>query len=137
MVSITSAQLFPDNDISSFTNLLPEQLNLEGEWEAAISELSYASMYQKFTEGKLIFFDGKLSKLSEFCCRELGLYPSIADIVEAMNALVQGKNNHNDSFITVKLSRRTQKVEIYPVNEGSGRAFFGWELRSDLAMNLE
>ena len=31
LVSNASAQLFPDNTLSSFTNFLPEQLNLEGQ----------------------------------------------------------------------------------------------------------
>ena len=40
LVSNESAQLFPDNTLSSFTNVLPEQLNLESQWEIAISEKS-------------------------------------------------------------------------------------------------
>ena len=51
LVSNASAQLFPDNTLSSFTNFLPEQLNLDGQWEVAISELSYPTMYQNVTEG--------------------------------------------------------------------------------------
>ena len=62
LVSNAPAQLFPDNTLSSFTNFLPEQLNLEGHWEVAISEVSYPSMYQKVTEGNFMFFDQKLSK---------------------------------------------------------------------------
>ena len=61
LVSNASAQLFPDNTLSSFTNFLPEQLNMDGQWEAAISEKSYPSMYQNITEGKFLFFDKKLS----------------------------------------------------------------------------
>ena len=60
LVSNASAQLFPDNTLSSFTNFLPEQLNLDGQWEVAISEISYPSMYQNVTEGKFMFFDKKL-----------------------------------------------------------------------------
>ena len=41
LVSNASAQLVPDNTLSSFTIFLPEQLNLEGEWEVAISEIAY------------------------------------------------------------------------------------------------
>ena len=40
LVSNASAQLVPDNLLSSFTNFLPEPLNLEGQWEIAISEIS-------------------------------------------------------------------------------------------------
>ena len=38
LVSNASAQLFPDKTLSSFTNFLTEQLNLDGQWEVAISE---------------------------------------------------------------------------------------------------
>ena len=56
LVSNASAQLFPDNTLSSFTNFLPEQLKLDCQWEVAISEISYPSMYQNVTEGKIVFF---------------------------------------------------------------------------------
>ena len=59
LVSNASAQLFPDKTLSSFTNFLPEQLNLDGQWEVKISEISHPSMYQNATEGKFMFFDKK------------------------------------------------------------------------------
>ena len=90
LISNASAQLFPDNTLSSFTNFLPEQLNLDGQGEVAISEISYSSMYQNVTQGKFMFFDKKVSKSSEFYYLEPGLYPSITDIVDAMNILIQG-----------------------------------------------
>ena len=124
LVSNASAQLLPDNTLSSFTNFLPEQLNLDGQLEVAISEISYPSMYQSVTKGKFMFFDTKLSKSSEFYYLEPGLYPSIRDIVEVMNILIQERQNHSENCIKVKMSRRTQKVEIYLANEGSGLAFF-------------
>ena len=89
LVSNASGELFPDNTLSSFTTFLPEQLNLEGQWEVAISEISYPSMYQNITEGKFKFFDEKLSKSTSTYNLEPGLYTSITDIVEAMNRLIQ------------------------------------------------
>ena len=82
-------------------------------------------MYQNVTEGKFMFFDKKLSKSSEFYYREPGLNLSITDIVEAMNILIQERRNHSENCIKGKMSRRTQKVEIYLANERSGLAFFG------------
>ena len=104
LVSIASAQLSPDHTLSSFTNLLPEQLNLVGQWEVAISKTTYPSVYQKVTEEKFMFFEKKLPKSSEFYCLEPGLYPSITDIVEAMNNLIQERNNQNENCIKVKVS---------------------------------
>ena len=136
LVSNASAQLFPDNTLSSFTNFLSEQLNLDGQWEVAISEISYPSMYQNVTEGKFMFFDKKLSKSSEFNYLEPGLYPSITDIVEAMNIRIQERHNHSENCIKVKVSRKTQKVEIYLANEASGLAFFSTDLGQIFGSNV-
>ena len=65
LVSNASGELFPDNTLSSFTNILPEQVNLEGQGKVEISEKSYPSMYQNITEGKFKFFDEKLSNLRQ------------------------------------------------------------------------
>ena len=107
LVSNASAQLFPDNTLSSFTNFLPEQLNLEGQWEVAISEIPYPSMYQNVTEGKITYLGKKISKSSEFYYLEPGLYPSITDIVEASNILIQERHNHSENCTKVKVTRRT------------------------------
>ena len=136
MVSNASAQLFPDNTLSSFTNFLPEQLKPDGQWEVAISEISYQSMYQNVTEGKFMFFDRKLSKSSEFYYLEPGLYPSFKDIVEPMNILIQERHNHSKNCINVKVSRKTQKVEIYLANEASGLAFFSTDLGHIFGSNV-
>ena len=41
-----------------------------------------------------------------------------------MNTLIQVRHNHKESCITIKVSRRMQKVEIYLVNKGSDPEFF-------------
>ena len=85
-------------------------------------------MYQNITEGKFKFFDKKLSKSTSTYSVEPGLYTSITDIVEAMNTLIQERNNHNETCITFKVSRRTQKVVIMLANNSSGLAFCSTDL---------
>ena len=46
-----------------------------------------------------------------------------------MNTLIQKKHNHSEICITVEVSQRMQKVEIYLATEGSGLAFFSTDLR--------
>ena len=128
LVSNASGELFPDNTLSSFTNFLPEQLNLEGQWEVAISEICYPSMYQNIIEGKVKFFDEKLSKSTSTYILQPGLYTSITDIVEAMNTLIQERYNHYETCITVKVSRKTQKVVILLANDTSGLAICSTDL---------
>ena len=59
LVSNAFFNCYPNNSLRSFTNFLPEQIHLKGEWEVAISEISYPSLYQNVTEGKFTFVDGR------------------------------------------------------------------------------
>ena len=128
LVSNASSQPFPNSTLSSFTNFLPEQVNLDGQWKVAISEISYRSMYQNVTEGKFMFYEEELSKNTEAHYLEPGLYSSITDIVEAINTLIQEKNNHRDTCITIKVSRVTQKLKVHLANEESSLAIFSTDL---------
>ena len=94
------------------------------------------SIYQNVTEGKFMFFDKKFSNTSEFYYLEAGLHPSITDFVETMNILIQERHNHSENCIKAKVSRRTQKVEIYLANEKSGLAFFSTDLRHIIGSNV-
>ena len=60
LVSNASGELFLNNALSSFTNFLAEQVNLEAQWEVAVSEISYPLMYQNIKEGYFKFSDEKL-----------------------------------------------------------------------------
>ena len=93
-------------------------------------------MYQNVTEEKFRFFDQKLSKSAEIYYLEPGLYPSFTDIVGAMNTLTQEGHNHSENCITVIVTRKRQKVEIYFANEGSGLAFFSMDLELIFESNL-
>ena len=128
MVSNASGELFPDNTLSSSTNFLPEQVKFEGQWEVEISDISYPLLYQNITEGKFNFFEEKLSKSTATYNLESGLYTSITYFVEAMNTLIKERNNHNETCITVKVSRRTQKVLIMVASDTSGLAFCSTDL---------
>ena len=97
-----SSQLFPNNTLSSFTIILPEQVNLDGQWDVAFSEISYLSIYQNVTEGKFMFYDEKLCKTTKAYYLKPGLYSSITDILEAVNTLIRKKQperhlHHNQS----------------------------------------
>ena len=142
LVSNAESQVFPNKTLSSFTNFLPQQMKLDGQWEVAISETPYPSIYQNVTGGKFMIYDEKLSKTTEAYYLDPGLYSSITDIVEAMNTLIQERNNHIVTCITIKNSRVTQKVKVYLAKEKSSLAIFstnwghkfGGDVRTDLGI---
>ena len=53
-----------------------------------------------------------------------------------MNILIQERHIHSENCIKVKVSRRTQKVEIYLANEGSGLNFFSTDPRHIFGSNI-
>ena len=83
-----------------------------------------------------MFFDKNLSKPLKFFYLEPYLYPSIKDFVEPMHTLIHERRNHSESCITVKVSRRTEKVEFYLANEESGLAFFSMDLGNSFRSNF-
>ena len=91
-----------------------------------------------------MFYDEKLSKTTEAYYLEPGLYSSITDIVEAMNAIIQERNNHRDTCIKIKVSRVTQKIKVHMANEESSLGIFstdsghlfGGDVRNDLGILL-
>ena len=107
-----------------FINFLRKQLTLEGQWEVEISEISYPSMYQNVTEQKIMFFDRKSFKLVRMILSGHRSLPFDYRFVEAMKTLIQERHDHTKSSLAVKVSRRTQKIEIPFANEGSVFAFF-------------
>ena len=85
LVSNASLKLFPDDNLSSFSNFHPEHVNLDGQSEVTISDISHLSMYQKLTEGKILDYDEMLSNARKVQNLETGLYTCIENSLEAMN----------------------------------------------------
>ena len=54
-----------------------------------------------------------------------------------MNTLIQERNNHNETCITVKVSRRTQKVVIMVANDTCSLAFCSTDLGHIFGNNVE
>ena len=136
LVPNASAQLFSDNALNAFTNFLPVQLNLKVNGRLPIQEYPNHECTKMSLSENLCFPTKKLSNSSEFYYLEPGLYPSTTEIVGAMNTLIQKRHNHNEKCITVKVSRRTQKIETYLSNEGSGLALFRTDLGHIFGSNV-
>ena len=130
LVSNASFDCYPNNTLSSFTNFLPEQINLEGEWEVAITELSYPSLYQNITEGKFFYLDEATpnTKPSDYYTLDPGLYPSISDIVNEMNKKVQEREKYEKTPIRLHVNKITQRISLSLPNENSLLVIFSTDL---------
>ena len=64
------------------------------------------------------------------------MHNSITDIVEVMNTLIQERNNHHETCITVEVSRRSQKVVFILAHDTSGLAFCSTDLGHIFGNNM-
>ena len=146
LVSNASFNCCPNNSLSFFTSFLPEQIHLKGEWEVAISEITYPSLYQNVTEGKFTFVDGPESPEEKRKIQpmhvEPGLYPSIVDLVVAMNDKVRkciGAQKYEYNGIYLSVDKITQKVAIplpedqsvFIIQSANLRLIFGCDLEQN------
>ena len=57
LVSNASVNVYPDNTLASFRNQLPDNgLFLDGEWEVALSEITFPSLYKNVTKKSFFQF---------------------------------------------------------------------------------
>ena len=82
------------------------------------------------------YFDKKISKPTSTYNLEPGFNTSITDIEETMNTLIQERNSHSETCITVKVSRKTQIFVIMLANDTSGLAFCRTELGHIFGSNV-
>ena len=113
LVSNASFNCYPNNSLSSLTSFLPQQI-----------------LYQQlsnFTEGKLTFVDGRESSEEKRKIVPMiidpGLYPSIVDIVVAMNNKIAerlGAQAFEYNGIYVSVDKITQKIAVQlPENQSA------------------
>ena len=130
LVSNVSFDCYPNNTLSSFINFLPEHFNLEGEWEVALTELSYPSLYQSITDGKFFYLDAATpdTKPSDYYTIDAGLYPSISDIVNEMNKKIQEREKYEKTPIKLKVNRITQRISLSHPDANSLPVIFSTDL---------
>ena len=85
---------------------------------------------------KMLFSDKNFSKSSKLYYLQLGFYLSSTDIAENVKTLIQDWHNPNQNCITVKVSRRTQKVAFYLAFERSGLAIVSTDLGHIFGSNV-
>ena len=56
VVSSASMNIFSENSLANFKNLLNEEINLQGEWKVALTEITLPAHINNVTDTKLIYY---------------------------------------------------------------------------------
>ena len=104
LVSNGSIDVYPENSLSSFTNFLPEQINLgEDEWEVALMEIGYPAWYNSVTEGHLRYKPDTSQKGFYDINLPKGLYRSINQVMYEINRQMGRLATENENCPAVEL----------------------------------
>ena len=128
LFSNASAELFPDNILSSFADFYRSNWiwKVNGRlhfWK----NLTHWCTKMAPSENSCFLVE-KIFNFKECYYRDPALYLSFMDIVEAIYTHIQEGHNHSESCITINVSRRMQKVETYLAKEKLGFAFFSTDV---------
>ena len=56
LMSSASMNIFMDNSLASFKNLLGEDISLQGEWRVALSEITFPTHFNNVTDTKIVYY---------------------------------------------------------------------------------
>ena len=142
-----ASSIYPDNTLASFTNFLPEQLYLDGDWEVALLEITYPALYNNITEGKFWYVPQSTSKKSnneetrealnesyESVTILPGMYLSLDEIFQSMNDALRLRNRQSVE-LKWKVDSITRHCEIELASDKSQLVFASQDLCSILGFS--
>ena len=56
LVSSASMNVFKDNTLANFKNLLSEEINLQGEWRVAVTEITFPTQINNVTDNNIVYY---------------------------------------------------------------------------------
>ena len=56
LVSSASMNVFTDNTLANFKNLLSEEINLQGEWRVAVTEITFPTQIKNVTDNNIVYY---------------------------------------------------------------------------------
>ena len=106
LVSSASMNIFNDNSLASFKNLLSENIVLQGEWRVALTEITFPTHINNVTDTKLVYYKKDKVKASlkvakekisrpydgEKCEITKGVYDEIEKIFNEINRKIDLDN---------------------------------------------
>ena len=120
LVSNASTDIYPSNSLSSFTNFLPDQINLEGDWEVALLEASHPTLYYNISDGRFRYKQNENDNDMTLLQIPAGMYHSLNDILGAMRQSARASSSMKEIDFKWRINSISQRVEISLPNAGAG-----------------
>jgi len=90
---------YPENSVARFTTKLNGAIELEGDWEVGLTEISFPSGIENVSDGHWYYPIGVEDRVFRKIAFETKLYATIRDIMREMNAKQQMSIGEVDLFV--------------------------------------
>ncbi|KAJ1138775.1 hypothetical protein NDU88_005156 [Pleurodeles waltl] len=105
--SNASKDMFPDNQISSYTVKLAKPVDLKGPWEVALTEIQYPRTWNTFTKADVKFHIKRpQDALTYNLSFPHGYYPTVATVVDAINKSIASTEAYANIYLVLDHVRR-------------------------------
>ena len=118
-----------------FVQMLPEQLNLEGQWEVAISETFFPSMYQNVRLIKYMFLTRNFQSLLTSTIYNLVFTFPLRIVLKLWTLSLKKDTIKAKTVSQIKCLKEPKKLRFTLQFEGSGLAFFSTDLGHIFGIN--
>ena len=119
LVSSASMTIFSENSLANFKNLLNEEINFQGEWKVALTEITFPTHTNNVTDTKLIYYKKYKVRASQKIKKDKisrpydgerveitrGLYDDVKKIINEINLKTELENFSYDIDPHVILGR--------------------------------
>ena len=117
LVSNASSSIYPDNTLAAFSNFLSESIELSGQWEVALAEISYPCLYNNINEGKFTFVYKRVVPGNKLWDHEQltlppGMYRSVDEIIGTINEVSLKVRPKNKMTMTADLMDFSGLLEL-------------------------
>ena len=111
-------QYYPQNTVAQYTTKLSSMIELEGDWEVGLTEISVPSRVENVVEGRCYFS----LYLDNVWQRKLTLSPKyykrIADVVTDLNKLLTEGETPHPSFSYNRIAKKI-RVQLVVLNQAN------------------
>ena len=112
LVSNASMQIYPTNTMASFKTQLPVPIELDETWTAALSEISFPSIINNVTDGRISFCIAKKHAKQRVLETQikLGAYTSVDAIMKEIERVTFGSDGKKQ--LTWAIDNETQILQV-------------------------
>lgn len=118
--SNSSVNVYPENTVSNYITKLPQEVNLNGEWEVGLAEMQYPRTWINVREGQhWIYFRGGAHEMVNADKIPIGYYDTVQDLIDEIHQALERLSTQAALNIRLSYEKIANRVKFTIKNGAS------------------